>query len=213
MKRDMQMTRGLGDGESGAVRAFTPGLGARRSAEAGPQVQGGPQWRPTSHSHTSVRVPTYHPQRRGTMAAPKAVVKLLKPDGAGHMRRLFERYSVPLPGPATTSDEPSGHLLLDGFRSMLQDLAGDDSAGVDARALFEVRGIGCAGEAHSRAETGPHAAAAPRENNRTRPNDAMDGGPWSAAERRYAGCPCRCRAQVMFAVGSDCHLAPASPMY
>jgi len=84
------------------------------------------------------------------MTTGKVVVKLLKPDGAGHMQRIFNYYLSEIereklntnissnePGSSSASSS-SPSLDYPEFTNLLIDLVGTDAAGIDAKSLYEV---------------------------------------------------------------------------
>lgn len=100
------------------------------------------------------------------MATGKVVVKLLKPDGAGHMQRIFNHYigtdpkykeeggdqhqtnppstdssssssSSSISPPASSYTTPASLDYLE-FMNLLIDLVGTEAAGIDAKGLYEV---------------------------------------------------------------------------
>ena len=77
------------------------------------------------------------------MVSSGQVVKLLKPDGAGHMQRIFAAYAAPSSS-SSASASSSSALLWEGFSGMVEDLVGAEAGGVDTQALFEVSPGGAA---------------------------------------------------------------------
>lgn len=70
-----------------------------------------------------------------------ATIKILKPDGAGHMKRLFDFYAS-----ATFEDGAITQTIrYQSFLTLIKDMVGDDISALDLSGLFEVSWLGLLG--------------------------------------------------------------------